>query len=74
MGAVFQGVSQLCHAHQLGNDGPRGKLGQVGFDQGHVHLDFGALVQYGEESLNESEKMVEQHMRISTKCCIPFER
>lgn len=51
MGAVLQRVSQFGHAHQLGDDGTSCKLGQVGFDQGHVLLDLRALVQDVEESL-----------------------
>lgn len=53
VGAVLQGVRQLVHAHQLGNDGPGRELGQVGLDQGHVQLDLGALVQDAEESLRQ---------------------
>lgn len=53
VGAVLQGVRQLGHAHQLGDDGPGRELGQVGLDQGHVQLDLRALVQDGEESLRE---------------------
>lgn len=55
MGAVLQWVSQLGHAHQLGNDGTSYKLGQVGFHQGHVLLDLGALVQDVEESLRRGD-------------------
>lgn len=54
VGAVLQGVGQLGHAHQLRDDGPRCKLGQVGLHQGHVQLDLRALVQDVEESLHDT--------------------
>lgn len=46
VGAILQGVSQLCNADQLCNDSPGSKLGQVRFHQWNVHLDLGTLVQY----------------------------
>lgn len=51
VGAVLQGVSQLCHAHQLRDDGPGRELSQVGLHQRHVHLDLRALVQDIQEGL-----------------------
>lgn len=61
VGAVLQGVSQLRHAHQLGDDGPGRELGQVGLDQRNVQLDLGALVQDAEESLNMRERSISTH-------------
>lgn len=51
VGSVLQGVSQLRHAHQLCDDSPSRKLGQIRLHQGHVHLDLRALVQDVKESL-----------------------
>ena len=56
VGAVLQRVGQLRHADQLGHDGARRKLGQVGLHQGDVHLDLGTLIQDAEESLWKPER------------------
>lgn len=57
VGAILQRVSQLRHTHQLCNDGPSSKLGQVGLHQGHVQLDLRALIQDIEESLQGMREM-----------------
>lgn len=49
--AVLQRMSQVCDAHEVGDDGTCGKLGQIGLHQGNVTLKLGALVQKVKESL-----------------------
>ncbi len=61
VGAVLQGVSQLRHTHQLCDDSPSRKLGQVRFHQRYVQLDLRALVQDVEESLHMWEEMPEHN-------------
>lgn len=84
VGAILQRVSQLRHTHQLCDDGPSRKLGQVGLHQGHVQLDLRALIQDIEESLQgvrerkcqSVNKDVAPFMALSdkgvTSCAVPY--